>query len=138
LQSSHQTEAEARLRAGGARVTGPRIKVLAALLASACAMTHQEVLRRAGRQRGLDRVTTYRVLQWLEDQGLVHKITDHERVWRFVAGRAAQHPHFKCERCGTVTCLEHAKAPGLKMPRGYRPNRVELTVRGLCANCRRG
>jgi Fur family ferric uptake transcriptional regulator len=138
LQSRPHLQAHESLRAIGARVTAPRVKVLAVLSSAGRALSHQEILKRAGRVRGLDRVTVYRVLEWLERQGLVHRFADDERVWRFIAGGdvAREHAHFKCERCGTVTCLDETSlARKLELPVGYRSTKIELTVRGLCSTC---
>ncbi|HZQ72556.1 MAG TPA: Fur family transcriptional regulator [Burkholderiales bacterium] len=137
MQTPFQSQAQARLRSIGARLTGPRLKVLAALLKSGRALTHQEILARLG---ALDRVTVYRVLEWLEKHEFVHKLADDDRVWRFVAGHDAEkeHAHFKCDRCGTLSCLKDSTPRNkLKLPPGYRPSRVDVTVRGVCARCAR-
>jgi Fur family ferric uptake transcriptional regulator len=131
-------QAEERIRAVGAKVTDSRCKVLAVLLEAGRALTHHEIQTYSGRLEDLDRVTLYRVLQWLEDKHLVHKFADSQRVWRFMAdhGESKDHPHFKCERCGNVTCLDDAKIESdLHLPAGYSSNRIEMTVLGLCSVC---
>jgi len=131
--------AEHLIRKADARVTRPRIAVLATLLAAPRALTHLEVEQRVRRSQPVDRVTVYRVLEWLVAQGLAHRIAGDDRVWRFNAvadEHADEHAHFKCNRCGTVTCLdEMAARPVVKLPAGFRPQQVELTVKGLCAGC---
>jgi hypothetical protein len=42
--------------------------------------------------RGLDRVTAYRVLRWLEQHGVAHRLADEERVWRFSAEEDTARP----------------------------------------------
>lgn len=131
-------QAEERIHALGARATDPRRKVLAVLLEAGRALTHHELQAYDGSLEDLDRVTLYRVLQWLEEKHLVHKFADDKRVWRFMAdqGKSKDHPHFKCERCGIVTCLDEAKIESdLHLPAGYSFNRVEMTVLGLCSVC---
>jgi len=124
------------------RATRPRIVVLAVLLAAPRALTHHEVERRVRRALGMDRVTIYRVLEWLVARGLAHRISGDDRVWRFNAAdeehARQQHAHFKCSDCGEVICLETAvTARKVALPAGYRPQEVELTVKGLCADCTR-
>ena len=56
---------------------------------------------------GFDRVTLYRVLEWLVDNGLAHRVTDAQRVFRFSAADDtakghASHAHFRCEVCARV------------------------------------
>jgi Fur family ferric uptake transcriptional regulator len=134
----HQT-AEAALRRTGARVTRARIEILALLLREPQALTHQQIEKRLARSRGIDRVTIYRVLEWLVKHGLAHKIAVGERAWRFDAvdpDHAHRHAHFQCDRCGTVTCLEGFRdPPSVKLPAGFRSSEIELTVKGVCAGC---
>lgn len=126
-----------RLRATGARVTSTRVRVLAALVAAQKALSRQDVERSLPEQ--LDRVTLYRVLDWLVERGLAHRIAGENRVWRFVAGEPhGEHAHFHCRRCDTVCCLGSPAQPALRLPRGFRRESVDLTVHGLCAECARG
>lgn len=129
------------MRRTAARATRPRIEVLAVLLAAPRALTHHEIERRVRRVSHTNRVTIYRVLDWLVERGLAHRIAADDRVWRFNAvheAQAQQHAHFKCNDCGEVICLEKAPpARSIPVPAGYRPQKVELTVKGLCADCRR-
>ena len=117
------------------------MEVLAVLLAAERALTHHEVERRINRRLGVDRVTVYRVLDWLTGQNLAHKIAGEDRVWRFNAAsdeseRSHSHAHFTCNRCGEVICLGEVRAArGIQLPSGYRSQDVQLTVRGLCAGC---
>jgi Fur family transcriptional regulator, ferric uptake regulator len=138
---SHHDRAEAFVRGAATRATRPRIEVLAVLLAARCALTHHEIEERVRRALGMDRVTIYRVLEWLVARGLAHRILGDDRAWRFNAADEAhrrQHAHFKCNDCGDVICLETAiAARKVPLPAGYRPQEVELTVKGLCAECTR-
>jgi Fur family ferric uptake transcriptional regulator len=131
------------VRAAATRATRQRIEILALLLAAPRALSHLEIEYEVRRAPGMDRVTIYRVLDWLVAQSLAHRISGDDRVWRFnaVDGEHArqQHAHFKCNDCGKVTCLETALAARkVPLPAGYRPQEVELTVKGLCARCTRG
>ncbi|OGA53203.1 MAG: hypothetical protein A3G24_25645 [Betaproteobacteria bacterium RIFCSPLOWO2_12_FULL_62_13] len=131
--------AEEMVRSTDARVTRPRVGVLAALLAARRALTHHEVERQVNRALRIDRVTIYRVLEWLTARGLAHRVPGDDRVWRFNAAEqkhAQHHAHFKCNHCGEVICLDKLVAPrGIPLPSGYRSQEIELTVRGLCAGC---
>ena len=132
-------EAQARIRAAGERVTGPRCAVLAALLDAESALTHHEIKATLARGEPVDRVTVYRVLDWLVALGLAHRIPGDDRAWRFHASRGASagpHAHFTCSRCGRTVCLEDVAVPAdLSVPHGFVPHGVEVTVKGLCAAC---
>lgn len=147
VASAHEA-AQERLRVLGARVTQPRVAILASLIGSGDAMTHQAVIDSLPADAdGVDRVTVYRVLDWLVEQGVAQKRAGNDRVFRFSlveheAARAEvhrQHSHFHCTRCDRMFCLEAAGTPPRvatpKVPRGFAVEHVELTVNGVCAEC---
>jgi Fur family ferric uptake transcriptional regulator len=131
--------AQRLIRAAGERLTAPRAAVLAVLLEAKRALTHHEIEAALAAAVPVDRVTVYRVLDWLVALELAHRIPGEDRTWRFRANRApahAPHAHFTCSRCGRTVCLEDvAVPPRVKVPRGFLPQKVELTVQGLCASC---
>ncbi|RZT38587.1 Fur family transcriptional regulator [Cupriavidus agavae] len=138
--------AQARLRHLGARVTQPRVAILACLIEADEPLTHQAVIDRLPPDGDVDRVTVYRVLDWLVDQGVAQKRAGKDRVFRFTlleheAARAQvhrQHSHFHCTRCDRTFCLESAgKSVAPRVPSGFAVEHVELTVNGLCADCGR-
>ena len=130
--------ARERIRGTGARMTAPRVQVLAAMLIANQVLSHHDIEARLGAAR-LDRVTLYRVLDWLVEQGLAHRIAGPDRVWRFsVTGEAHEtHAHFQCSLCGKVLCLDElsARKVPLRLPAGCRPERMELMVTGRCPDC---
>lgn len=156
VQADPHTAARERVRGVGLRVTPARVRVLAELAASGGLLSHQDIELRLG-QDPVDRVTLYRVLESLVEHGLAHRVSGSDRTWRFGvahgaagdAGKAAAgsrsgsfrqghdlHAHFQCSDCGKVVCLsEVAAGRSLPVPRGYRAESVELTVRGRCPRC---
>lgn len=138
--AARAVEAQRRIREAGERVTTPRSAVLAALLAADHALTHHEVEEALAPVTPVDRVTVYRVLDRLVATGLAHRIPGEDRTWRFGAtrrGPGGAHAHFTCSGCGRTVCLEETEVPAaVKVPRGFVPQRIELTVQGLCAACR--
>jgi Fur family ferric uptake transcriptional regulator len=138
-QTDHSARARARLKGAGARVTATRLAVLEMLLGSPRALSHQEV-EQAVRGVGvdIDRVTVYRVLDWLVAHDLAHRIAAEDRVWRFNAAdrEVSGHAHFQCIRCGQVYCLDDLQpAMTFALPAGYRFQRSELTIQGTCPDC---
>lgn len=126
-----------RLRATGERITPARAAVFALLRDSARALSHQEIESGLGRANALDRVTVYRVLEWLVEQRLAHKVAGLDRAWRFSIAREAhdRHAHFQCVGCGKVVCLSDAAPRRVALPRGFRSESVDVTVKGRCAEC---
>lgn len=137
--ASYRNAAHDLIRRTGARVTNARIEILALLLKADSALSHAEIEARLPQAAGIDRVTVYRVLDWLTVEGLAHKISGDDRVWRFntAAGQSAHnHAHFKCNCCQSVICLDDLGSgwtPAL--PAGFTPQEVDLTIKGLCAAC---
>lgn len=134
--------AQALLVAHGARRTRARIAVLSVLLGAREALTHHEIGRRLVRGSDVDRVTLYRVLEWLTEHGLAHKLAGDDRIWRFSAAGhghmgTAAHAHFQCNECGKVICLDENPLPAISLPRGFRRQDVEVTIKGSCAACAR-
>ena len=126
-----------QIRRRGARATPARIRVLQLLRGAPTALTHTELEQALGAQ-ALDRVTLYRVLDWLVDTGLAHKNSDAHRVFRFsaaAAGEHATHIHFRCEHCGGVFCLDAAPPAAPILPAGFSLSRMDFDLRGRCANC---
>lgn len=145
-------EAEGRIRATGERLTQPRIAVLATLLAANHAVSHQDIATALASHSSIDRVTVYRVLDWLVDVAIAHRIAGDDRVWRFMLNPAQsepgadarqtvhqQHAHFICERCGQTFCLNDtlndATRFNFKLPPGFKPSEIDLKFRGACAHC---
>lgn len=134
-------QAEERIRQAGARATAARVNVLAFLLTQQSAVTHHQIEIALDKDKKIDRVTLYRALDWLTENGLVHKVVGVDRAWRFRINdndiEHHQHAHFKCNRCAKVICLDDLRSgsEALVLPDGYRGQEIELTVKGLCAQC---
>ena len=145
LYLAHIPEAEATIRATGSRLTQPRVAVLAALKAADHAVSHLDVAHALAKHHPIDRVTVYRVLEWLMTMGIAHRVADDDRVWRFMlttgtttrkADAHHQHAHFTCNDCGQIFCLNEVspKLP-VKVPAGFKTIDFDLKLRGRCAQC---
>jgi Fur family transcriptional regulator, ferric uptake regulator len=146
MQFSADTQAEFLIRDTGARLTRPRTRVLKFLLEQHEPMTHHEV---HGRLPGdaIDTVTLYRVLEWLTENGIVHRIAGADQVWRFSANANANtndrgghqhhdHAHFQCTSCDSVTCFTDVPVPRrVKMPAGFTNEEVDFLIKGICPRC---
>ncbi|EIJ33621.1 Fur family transcriptional regulator [Thiothrix nivea] len=135
----NESTARSLLQQAQGRATPARVGVLGILLNANAALSHQEI-EQTVHQQGLsvDRVTLYRALDWLVEQGLAHKIAGADRTWRYnaQAGTPHQHAHFHCKQCEQVFCLETLQPTLLfALPEGYRIDEVELNLQGLCPNC---
>lgn len=88
-----------------------------------------------------DRVTIYRVLDRLAEEGLIHKVLNVDGVMKYArcaqtcsGGHKDNHLHFSCQECKSVTCLVDIK-PSFKLPAAYKIVEMNFTLSGLCPKC---
>jgi Fur family ferric uptake transcriptional regulator len=140
------------VRAAGLRCTAARLAVLEHLVSARGPRTHAEVAT-ALADRGFDRATIYRNLTELTEARLVSRMELGDHVWRFeirrahaAGGHADEHPHFVCESCGEVSCLEGVEVAISPKPRATRTaggkpraGRIgsvrEVLLKGQCPEC---
>lgn len=138
MRKSLQVLAEAAIVNLGERATEARRRTLQVLFNTERPLSHAEIEAELATGGTLDRVTLYRVLDWLVAKRLAHKIEGHDRLWRFNASvdDARDHAHFSCTECNKVYCLTGVKlAFALSLPRGFRLGEAELSIRGTCPDC---
>lgn len=105
---------------------------------SAVALSHAEIQHELNDL--CDRVTIYRVLDRLVDEGTVHRIVNVDGVIKYAKCHDCEtqhhhnHLHFSCEKCKSVTCLEDV-VPSFKLPNKYQVREVNFTLSGLCPKC---
>jgi Fur family transcriptional regulator, zinc uptake regulator len=138
--------AETVCGARGSRLTANRRDVLALVLAAEGPITAYALLDRLKQSRsGAVPPTVYRALDFLMEQGLVHKI---ERLNAYVGcveapSHAHDHPvqFLICRGCGGVTEVEDdgiAAALARAAERsGFSPARATVEVEGTCDACTR-
>ncbi len=135
----HQAEALCRQR--GARLTAQRRTVLEILCASDKPMTAYEILDRLRETLANPAPpTVYRALDFLLEQGLVHKL---ESLHAFVGCSHPDHPHSSqfliCGDCGDVSEVESEDiARGLTSAAsesGFQTRRPVVELLGTCADC---
>ena len=129
------------LRRNQLSVTGSRRKILELFLQQDGALSHSDIEKKAGEK--FDRVTVYRTLQAFVEKGLIHSIPTSDNSIRYAlckddctAGQHRDdHVHFICNSCGNAMCLDEVVVPGIKLPRGYVVQQVEMLVSGICKSC---
>jgi Fur family zinc uptake transcriptional regulator len=135
-------ERAAGLCAGrGAQLTDLRRQVLGLVLASDQPLGAYTLLDQLKATRaGAAPPTIYRALDFLLEQGLIHRI---ERLNAFVgcvsAGHAHAHQFLICRQCGHAAELhDHAVEHALEdvaRRAGFTPARMTVEMEGLCADC---
>jgi Fur family zinc uptake transcriptional regulator len=136
--------AEALCEARGARLTGLRRQVLGLILEAENPTGAYDLLEMLRARRGpAAPPTVYRALDFLLEQGFVHRL---ERLSAFVGcieehGHGHGHPaqFLICRKCGRVTELEdhelaHALASAARRV-GFAVSGATIEAEGLCAAC---
>jgi Fur family zinc uptake transcriptional regulator len=136
--------AERLCNARKARLTEGRRRVLEIVAASHSAIGAYDIIDRlAERGRRAAPVTVYRALDFLIDQGLVHRLAS---VNAYVACARPSDDHgaqfLICKRCRAVAeissaAVDHAIVDGAGAA-GFDISAPVVEVAGLCLNCRRG
>jgi Fur family zinc uptake transcriptional regulator len=123
------------------RLTDRRRRVLEILCGAGRPIGAYEIMdaMREG-ARGVAPPTVYRALDFLMEQGLIHKL---ESLHAFVGCAHPGHPHSSqfliCAACGIVTELDDAGVTGslvsVALESGFEARRRVVEVIGTCAGC---
>jgi len=143
VPSSTASSAQSFLRRAGLRKTPIRVAVIEVLSKHNRPMNVPQIL--AKMKGSVDTVTVYRTLHAFVRKKLVHKVRGEDRSWLYALGDSGPrpdhlHPHFVCDECGKVECLEMARIPESFLPSlgvsgGYEVRWPEVVLHGLCPRC---
>lgn len=141
----------------GLKPTHARLAVLNIIADADSALSHPEILDRLSGEKEIDRVTVYRVLDWLTEHALIHKIAGagDKRAWQFqlsqprftsvttpkasaglLTNDSHHHAHLHCQVCGKVTCV-HELEPHFppQVLAQYKVSAIDINIKGICADC---
>ncbi len=137
------TYAEEHCAARAQRLTPIRRQVLEALLESHKPLGAYEIIDRLTEKNGRTApITAYRALDFLRDNGLVHRIESRNAFVACVHNHGGGDPvvFLICERCGAV-----GEAPGGTVAQaikasshaaGFAPKSQLIEIVGICSHCR--
>ena len=89
----------------------------------------------------MNKTTVYRILDRLEDSGLLHSFLDKNGLKRYAKENSiinksrinTDHPHFVCDDCGISTCLPlEVNIPAIP---NFKINNSEHLYTGQCHDC---
>ena len=89
----------------------------------------------------MNKTTVYRILDRLEDSGLLHSFLDKDGLKRYAkessmintSQKNTDHPHFVCDDCGISTCLPlEVNIPSIP---NFKINNSEHLYTGQCHDC---
>jgi|SRR5579872_1010558 len=135
--------AEAQCLEHGRRLTPMRRQVLGVLLQSHQPLGAYEIMERLAPQGPRPApITVYRALDFLRENGLIHRIESRNAFVACVHNHASAEPvvFLICERCGTVgeaaSTAVAATLTSAARAVGFTPKSPVIEIGGICAHCR--
>ena len=138
----HQCNYQELLKAVGLDATENRLHILEVVGNNSFPLSAGDIYKTLVRSCPINRVTVYRILDLLVDEGVIERISTGGRA--FYYGLAPNdhhqaHPHFYCKRCGQMDCLNpeslSVEIAALWKTFPGRIDKVEVRVDGICKNC---
>lgn len=123
------------------RNSSTKNKIIEILSSSTSALAHKDFQDIMG--NSCDRVTIYRALERLFEEGKIHKITNFDGVIVYALCKNCdnhnhihqdEHIHFSCEKCKTTQCLE-LNLPKIELPKNYKISQKQFLFSGICPKC---
>ncbi len=129
-----------QLRNDSSILTPQRDAVLQAVLASQSHLTASEVYESARKiLPSISYATVYNSLRYLKESGFIGEIQFGNGASRYDA-LTDRHDHALCTTCGKLVDLEMELSDDLMNlaagRSGFEPHSIELTLKGLCDECR--
>ena len=119
--------------------TSCREGIIEVIMASEQALSENEIREKL--YGHYDRTTFYRSFKTLEKHKIIHKIYIDNQTVRYALDNSIthkkEHPHFYCNDCHVVQCLDFEPISGFRLPEGYTENETEIIIKGTCANCKK-
>lgn len=121
----------------GLKKTKVRIALLQHFMKTENAQSYKDL--QAAFVNEIDKSTLYRSLTSFEQANIIHSINDHSGLAKYAFGKPPsqgnEHAHFVCELCETVFCMGKLVPLQLNVPKGFKTNKVQAILRGICSDC---
>lgn len=138
----NQCNYETLLNDAGLDPTPNRIAVLEVVGGNHYPLSATNIYNILARSVSINRVTVYRILDLLVENGVVDRLSTGGRA--FYYGLAPnenhrEHAHFYCKRCGQMDCLDPESltvdTSSIWKTFPGRIDKVEIRIDGICKNC---
>ncbi len=135
MKAAPDTDLSQRLVTSGFRFTPQRERVYAVLRDKRDHPTAEEVFIRVKHELpGISMATVYNCLDALVRCGLIRQVMVERGAARFCPNMQ-EHYHFYCDGCEGVFDIPLADGAALRLPKGFRAERFEVTIHGRCPAC---
>lgn len=128
------------LHARALKATSPRLNLLMKMQEYKSAMPYSAIQKA---MISTDRVTLYRTLESLKEQGIIHKaFQGNNEIYYAICGKKCgenhhnhDHIHFKCLECAAVTCEKPSRTVDIAIL-DIEIQHVSIHVEGICKLCK--
>ena len=124
------------------RNSSTKTEIISLLNEKKTALTHKDFQDYF--EKSIDRVTIYRALDRLVEEGKLHRIANLEGGIQYALCNTCSHEthfhnhdhiHFSCRICKKTICLEN-NIPNLNLPKDYVIEEKQILISGICPNCK--
>lgn len=137
----NQETIKSELHRIGIKNTPKKAAILEIIKNQAAPLDASKLHLKASRHVTMDIATVYRTLQQFKEKGIVKEFLGRDGViqYEYIGSGIQAHPHFQCERCLAVTCLD---ALGFEdaiyfsnMAKNHTIHSIDVTLSGVCESC---
>lgn len=121
------------------RASNTKNEIIALLANRKVALSHKDFQDYF--ENTVDRVTIYRALERLVEEGKLHKIANLDGGVQYALCKTCtsedhkhEHVHFNCTTCKETTCLEEVEIK-IKLPNSYKAEEQQIILYGICPKC---
>ena len=134
-------EIKEELREKGIKNTRAKGLLLHILKNAEAPMDVNSLHRACQKETSVNLVTVYRTLQQFHEKELVEEFVGKDGVsqYEYLQKGSIAHPHFQCEKCNRIICLEELGFDDAlyfsNMAKQHRVNSINITLNGVCEDC---
>jgi len=134
-------EIKEELREKGIKNTRAKGLLLHILKNAEAPMDVNSLHRACQKETSVNLVTVYRTLQQFHEKMLIYEFPgkDGASQYEYIPKGSIAHPHFQCEKCNRVICMEELGFDDAlyfsNMAKQHKVNSINITLNGVCEHC---
>ena len=131
------------LQSKNMKITPTRLAVLEEILRHSSPVNANSLHSSVKRKLALDLVTVYRICHALVKNRLLREVFDHNGTQHFEAACVHKpvHPHFTCEQCQKIFCLDHIgfdeSVQIMRVAPQFFVRDISIRLSGICEQCQK-
>jgi len=137
----HSEDIKEELREKGIKNTRAKSLLLHILKNAEAPMDVNNLHAECQKETSVNLVTVYRTLQQFHEKALVEEFMgkDGANQYEYIPEGSIAHPHFQCEKCNKVICLEELGFDDAlyfsNRAKHHKINSIHIMLNGVCEEC---